>query len=241
MTTILVIKPNPKMGKEIEEILAAEGMRSLIAESPEQGFAYLDNANIDLVVLDLDRGGDEGSHLCWEIRERTTAPLLVFAEDGAQATLARGLELGADAYLEKPFAVRILLAQIYALLRRVGEFRQGHAGQLEVEGLTINVIRQEVMVDGEPVHLTPTEYKILSCLVRNSGRALSHRSLVKEVQGYECPPHEAREILKVHIHNLRQKIEPHPRQPRFIRSVRGFGYLFERRCYDRERLEKTLT
>lgn len=97
------------------------------------------------------------------------------------------------------------------------------------------------MVDGEPVHLTPTEYRILSCLVRNSGRALSHRSLVKQVHGYDCDLDEAREILKVHIHNLRRKIEPQPHHPRLIRSVRGFGYIFERRRYDREELDRTLT
>jgi len=174
--------------------------------------------------------------------ESSQRHLHLLAEDGtAEATLARGLEWGADAYLEKPFALRIFLAQVYALLRRIGELRPGHAGQLHVEGLVINVNRHEVIVDGKPVNLTPTEYGILSCLVRNSGRALSHRSLVKQVHGYDCHLDEAREILKVHIHNLRRKIEPRPHHPCFIRSVRGFGYVFERRRYDREELDRTLT
>ncbi len=237
--TIVLVESDREMARRVEEVLAAEGMRVIAVASQEEALSHTDDREVDIVVLGLN--GSQDADLCWRIRERTTVPLLVLAEDGtAEATLARGLEWGADAYLEKPFTARIFLAQVYALLRRVGELRAGHAGQLQVGGLVINVNRHEVMVDGEPVNLTPTEYRILSCLVRNSGRALSHRSLVKQVHGYNCDLDEAREILKVHIHNLRRKIEPRPHHPRFIRSVRGFGYVFERRRYDREELDKTI-
>jgi two-component system KDP operon response regulator KdpE len=238
--TILLVESDREMARRIEEVLAAEGMRVIVAANREEVVSHTDDGEVDVVVLGLNRSQD--ADLCWRIRERTTAPLLVLPEDGTtEAVLARGLEWGADAYLEKPFTVQIFLAQVYALLRRIGGLRAGHAGQLQVGGLVINVTRNEVMMDGEPVHLTPTEYRILSCLVRNSGRALSHRGLVKQVHGYDCDLDEAREILKVHIHNLRQKIEPQPHHPRFIRSVRGFGYMFERRKYDREELDRTLT
>jgi len=238
--TILLVESDREMARRLEEVLAAEGMRVIVAASREEALSHTDDGGVDLVALGVNRS--EEVDLCWGIRERTTAPLLVLAEDGtAEAALARGLEWGADAYLEKPFTVRIFLAQVYALLRRIGGFRSGHAGQLQMGRLVINVTRHEVMVDGEPVHLTPTEYRILSCLVRNSGRALSHRSLVKQVHGFDCDLDEAREILKVHIHNLRRKIEPEPHHPRFIRSVRALGYMFERRSYDREEMERTLT
>jgi len=255
--TILLVESDREMARRIEEVLAAEGMRVIVSDSREEVLAaegmrvivsdsreealsHTDDGEVDIVVLGLNRSAD--ADLCWRIRERTTAPLLVLAEDGtAETALARGLEWGGDAYLEKPFTVRIFLAQVYALLRHIGGVRPGHAGQLQVGALVINVTRHEVMINGERVHLTPTEYRILSCLVRNSGRALSHRSLVKRVHGYDCDVDEAREILKVHIHNLRRKIEPQPHHPRFIRSVRGFGYMFERRRYDREELERTLT
>ncbi|MFQ6000786.1 MAG: response regulator transcription factor [Anaerolineae bacterium] len=237
--TILLVESDREMARRIEEILTAEGMRVVVAANREETLSHTDDGEVDIVILGLNRSKDV--ELCWQIRERTTVPLLVLAEDGKEAVLARGLEWGADTYLKKPFTVRIFLAQVYALLRRIGGFRAGHAGQLQVGGLVINVTRHEVMVDEEPVHLTPTEYRILSCLVRNSGRALSHRGLVKQVHGYDCDLDEAREILKVHIHNLRRKIEPRPHHPRFIRSVRGFGYMFERRRYDRERLDRTLT
>lgn len=240
MITILLVKSEREMARRIEEVVAAEGMRVIVVTSWDEALSHTDDGEADIVVLGLNRSEDVD--LCWRIRERTTAPLLVLAEDGTgEAALARGLECGADAYLEKPFTVRVFLAQIYALLRRIGGFRPGHAGQLQMGGLVINVTQHEVIVDGEPVHLTPTEYGILSCLVRNAGRPLSHRSLVKQVHGYDCDLDEAREILKVHIHNLRRKVEPRPHHPRFILSVRGFGYMFERRRYDREELDRTLT
>lgn len=238
-STILLVESDREMARQIEKVLAAEGMSVIVAASREEALSHTADGEVGVVVLGLNRSEDVD--LCWRFRERTMAPLLVLAEDGKEAVLARGLEWGADAYLEKPFIVRIFLAQVYALLRRIGGFRPGQAGQLQVGGLVIDVTQHEVMVDGEPVHLTPTEYRILSCLVRNAGRALSHRSLVKQVQGYDCDLDEAREILKVHIHNLRRKIEPQPHHPRFIRSVRGFGYMFERRRYDREELDRTLT
>jgi len=238
--TILLVESDREMARRIEEVLATEGMRVIAATSREEALTLTDDGEVDVVVLGLN--GSEDVDLCWWMRERTTVPLLVLAENGtAEAVLARGLEWGADAYLAKPFSLRIFLAQVYALLRRIGGFRPGHPGQLQVEGLAINVAQHEVMVDGKPVHLTPTEYRILSCLVRNSGRALSHRSLVKQAHGFNCDLDEAREIAKVHIHNLRQKIEPQPHNPRFIRSVRGFGYMFERRRYDREELDRALT
>ncbi len=240
MSTILIVTSDRELAEGVKETLTREGIEVFLAAPEAEALSLLDGQEVEVVVLDLDSSGD--CQLCWEIRERTIAPLLVLAEDSHEAaTLARGLEWGADAYLVKPFTVQVFLAQVYALLRRIGLFRPGHAGQLEVEGLRINVTRQEVTIDGRNVGLTPTEYKILSVLLRNAGRPLSHRSLVKEALGYDCYLSEAREILKVHIHHLRQKIEPQPRGPRFIRSVRGFGYIFERRRYDREGLDRTLT
>ena len=114
----------------------------------------------------------------------------------------RSLNAGGDAHLLKPFTTRMFLAQLYALLRRVGLSRPGHAGQFDIGRLAINVFRHEVRVEGRPVDLTPTEFEIVRCLLNNSGRALSYRSLVRQVQGYDCTSEEARKLLKVHIYNL---------------------------------------
>jgi DNA-binding response OmpR family regulator len=166
--------------------------------------------------------------------------LLVVGKRGEESALARSLNAGADAHLLKPFSRQIFLAQLYALLRRVGLSRPGHAGQFDIGRLAINVFRREVRVEGRPVDLTPTEFEIVRCLLNNSGRALSYRSLVRQVQGYDCSSEEARKLLKVHIHHLRRKIEPLPEKPAHILNVRGFGYLFERRRFNRETLDQML-
>lgn len=240
MVDILLIASNAKMVTRLASILQDEAM-GVTTVKPHDTLSRLDRQDSDIVILDLDTDGTTRSGLCREIRDRTTAPLLLLTENGQEAALARGLEAGADAYLVKPFTIRVFLAQVYALLRRIGLFQTGHTGQLATDGLTIDLRRREVSVYGRPVQLTPTEYHILSCLVRNSGRPLSYRSLVKEVHGYECDRREASDILKVHVHNLRRKIERRLDEPRFIRTVRDFGYMFERRRQDRGELDRSVT
>jgi len=223
------------------EILQAEEMVTFIATEGEEALRQLNEEAPDAVVLGLGPPGSWEHDLCGEIRERTIAPLLVVGRRGQEFALARALNAGGDAHLLKPFTTRIFLSQLYALLRRVGLARPGHAGQFDIGTLAINVFRREVRVEGRPADLTPTEFEILRCLLNNSGRALTYRSLVRQVQGYDCPSDEARKLLKVHIHNLRKKIEAVPEKPLHILNVRGFGYLFERRRFNRETLNQTLS
>jgi len=223
------------------EILQAEEMVTSTATKGEKALRHLDEEPPDAVVLGLGRPGSWEEGLCREIRERTIAPLLVVGRRGQEFALARSLNAGGDAHVLKPFTTRMFLAQLYALLRRVGLARPGHAGQFDIGRLAINVFRREVRVEGRPVDLTPTEFEILRSLLNNSGRALSYRGLVRQVQGYDCSSEEARKLLKVHIYHLRRKIEPDPEKPAHILNVRGFGYLFERRRFDRETLSQTLS
>jgi DNA-binding response OmpR family regulator len=207
----------------------------LCSIEPASALSYLDENHTDIAILDMDGNKDVSLELCQAIRGRTTAPLLLVTRDAQDSTLARGLEIAADAYAVKPLTQRVFLAQIYALLRWIGLLSPGHPGQVNAEGLVINTHRREVRLNDRPVNLSPTEYKILCCLVNNSGRPLSCCSLVKHAHGYRCDPLEAKNILRVHIHNLRRKIEPRPEKPRFIRTVRGFGYVFERRGHARDK------
>ena len=240
MTTILVIDSDKRIADHMAKILQAEEMVASIATEGEEALQYLDEEPPDAVVLSLGSPGSWQEDLCQEIRERTIAPLLVVGKRGQEFALARALNAGGDAHLLKPFTTRIFLAQLYALLRRVGLSRPGHAGQFDIGTLAINVFRHEVRVEGRPVDLTPTEFEIVRCLLNNSGRALSYRSLVRQIQGYDCSSEEARKLLKVHIYNLRRKIEPLPEKPAHILNVRGFGYLFERRRFNREALNQPL-
>jgi len=225
------------------EILQGEEMECCTATGAEEALRLLDEEAPDAVVLSVGLPGGWEEELCGEIRERTIAPLLVVGKRGRveEFALARSLNAGGDAHLLKPFTTRIFLSQLYALLRRVGLSRPGHAGQFDIGTLAINVFRREVRVEDRPVDLTPIEFGILRCLLNNSGRALTYRSLVRQVQGYDCPSGEARKLLKVHIHNLRKKIETVPEKPGHILNVRGFGYLFERRGVDRQTLTRVLS
>ena len=241
MSTILVVDSDKRIADQMAKILRAEEMVASIATEGEKALRHLDEEPPDAVVLSLGPPGSWENDLCPEIRERTIAPLLVVGRRGQEFALARALNAGGDAHLLKPFTTRMFLAQLYALLRRVGLSRPGHAGQFDIDTLAINVFRREVRVEGRPAELTPTEFEILRCLLNNSGRALSYRSLVRQVQGYDCSSEEARKLLKVHIHHLRKKIEPLPEKPAHILNVRGFGYLFERRRFNRETLNQTLS
>jgi DNA-binding response OmpR family regulator len=237
---ILVIGSDPSIVRWVEGTLLAEGMSVAAIESTE-ALSYLDENHADIIILDVDGNRHVSLELCQVIRGRTMAPLLLLTRDAKDSTVARALEMGADAYAVKPLTNKVFLAQIYALLRWIGLLSPGHAGQVDVGGLVINTHRREVRLDDRPVNLSPTEYRILSCLVNNAGRPLSCSSLVKNVHGYRCHPEEAKNILRVHIHNLRRKIEPDPEKPRFIRTVRGFGYVFERRGHARNRRGRTRT
>ena len=236
---VLVVGSDGMIVDQVERSLEAEGM-SVVGVEPQDALAWLDREQADIVVLDTDGNSSDAGDLAQAIRLRSTAALLVLTGDGRSTNLARGLEMGADACLVRPFAVRVLLAQVYAFARRMGLLRQGGARHLEADGLVVDLDRREVKVNERPVNLTPTESKVLSCLILNSGRPLSYRSLVRGVWGHDCDQLEAKEILKVHIHNLRRKIEAQPDRPRFVRTVRGFGYMFERRKHDREELDRTV-
>jgi len=241
LTTILVIDSDKQIAERVAKILRAEEMVASMATEREAALQYLDEEPPDAVVLGLGPPGSWEEDLCREIRDRTIAPLLVVGKRGEEFALARSLNAGGDAHLLKPFTTRIFLAQLYALLRRVGLARPGHAGQFDIGTLAINVFRRQVRVEGRPVDLTLTEFEILRSLLNNSGRPLTYRSLVRRVQGYDCSSEEARKLLKVHIYNLRKKIEAVPEKPAHVLNVRGFGYLFERRRFNRETLTQTLS
>lgn len=241
MIKILVVDADQQRAQTVTEILhGEEGIVAGGASDREKALWYLDVETPDAVVVDLGPPDSWENEICGEIRERTIAPLLVLGKRGEELALARSLNAGGDAHLLTPFTKEIFMSQLYALLRRVGLTRAGHAGQFDIGTLAINAFQREVRVQGRRVDLTPTEFEILRSLLNNAGRPLSYRSLVRQVQGYDCPSEEARELLKVHIHNLRKKIEPVPAKPAHVLNVRGFGYLFERRRFPREALNEPM-
>ena len=151
-------------------------------------------------------------------------PILVLSAVGEEAEKVRALEAGADDYVTKPFSPPELIARLKAALRRAGP-REAEEPVLTADGLEVDFPARRVSLGGEEVHLTPTEFDLLRALVRGRGRLMTHRSLLTEVWGgaYE---HDT-QVLRVHIANLRKKIEPDPATPKFITTDPGVGYRFE--------------
>jgi len=201
----------------------------------------------DLIILDIRAPqGDRCFDSFEDVREINTAPVVILSGLGQDEYIVKSLNAGADDYLVKPISARVFLARVFAALRRAGRLREETPSGVFKQGdLVIDFERYEVSVEGQPVQLTVSEFRLLSYLARNAGHVVSSRDLVREVQGYDCSLEEARDIIKVHIHNrsleeardiikvhihnLRRKLGLNSKKPPYIRNVRGFGYMFERR------------
>jgi DNA-binding response OmpR family regulator len=176
----------------------------------------------DLIILDLMLPDYEGEEICNLIREDSDVPIIMLTAKSSEDDRVKGLGIGADDYVVKPFSPRELIARVNALLRRTKKDQKtiGFSGG----SLLIDVRRHEVRLHGNPVTLTPTEFRILQVLSERPGQVMSRHQLVNAVQGYDFEGYER--TIDAHIKNLRQKIEPDPRKPEFIKTVYGLGYKF---------------
>ncbi|MGN6870247.1 MAG: response regulator transcription factor [Solirubrobacteraceae bacterium] len=207
--------------RALRVILRETGYEALPASTGEEALDLAalqppDAAIIDLLLPDMD-----GVELCRRLREWTQMPLIVLSAVGDEDAKVRALAAGADDYVTKPFGPRELIARLQANLRRIAPGPE--EAQLRLDGLEIDLARHTVHVDGDEVHLTPTEFDLLAQLVRNRGRLMTHRELLVAVWG---PGYgEDTQVLRAHIANLRRKIEP-PEGRRYIRTDPGVGYRF---------------
>ena len=183
--------------------------------------------SFDLVVLDLMLPGLPGDEVCRQLREAgRTVPILMLTARGAEADRVRGLEIGADDYVPKPFSIREVLARVAALLRRV-EMERPEADPDEVLGtdrLAIRPAGRRVVLDGERIDLTAKEFDLLVLLARHPGRAFSRQELLDQVWGYQFSGYA--HTVNTHVNRLRAKVEPDPTAPRFVQTVWGVGYRF---------------
>jgi two-component system KDP operon response regulator KdpE len=172
--------------------------------------------------MDLGLPDCDGIDLTRRMREWSRTPIIVISARGKEADKVSALDAGADDYLTKPFGVEELLARIRVALRHASGVVNGEQSALEFGDVRIDLARREVTVAGRDVHLTPTEYKLLSLLARNAGRVLTHRHIIREVWGpsYAGQTHHVR----VHMAELRKKIEADPARPRLILTEPGVGY-----------------
>ncbi len=218
--TILIIEDDAELARFLAWQLEQSAYKVSIAYNGQEGLDLLRSQNPDLVLLDLMLPGMDGWEVLRAIRSSGETPVIIISALGAESDIVRGLESGADDYLVKPFGPRQLIARVQAVLRRYESTTS--RGIYDNGRLYVNLITQEVRVDGRPVELTPTEFKLLSTMARFAGRPLTHDFLLREVWGEEHI--QDRGYLKLYIWYLRQKIEPDPNHPLFIRTERGIGY-----------------
>jgi two-component system, OmpR family, KDP operon response regulator KdpE len=220
---ILVCDDEPQILRALRVILRDAGFEVITAATAEEALDAAAVRPLDAAIVDLILPDRDGVDVTRSIREWSEMPILVLSAVGEEVEKVRALDAGADDYVTKPFAPGELVARLNAVLRRV---RSGAREQpvLSAGGLEVDLTRHTVRRDGEDVHLTPTEFELLRALLRNRDRLMTHRALLTEVWGPAYA--EDTHVLRVHIANLRRKLEPDPISPRWIRTDPGVGYRF---------------
>jgi DNA-binding response OmpR family regulator len=221
--TVLIADDEPQMVGVIAYALQTAGIQVIMAYDGLQALQQVERHHPDLVILDVAMPGVDGFEVCRRVRSETTIPVLLLTVKDEQEDVIKGLELGADDYMTKPFSMRELVLRVRAILRRT---RIREVTVVESGPLRIDLERRRVTLHGLPVELTPLEYRLLACLASNAGRVLTWQALLKEVWQLDVWQ-GSKEMVKVQIHRLRQKLEPNPAQPSFIHTVWGAGYRFE--------------
>jgi len=222
---ILVVDDEERMVRFIRLNLEHDGFQVVEAHKGSPVLDMIRTQLPDLILLDIMLPDIDGFELLRLIREANTVPVIMLTAKGEEEDRVRGLELGADDYITKPFSPRELVSRVKAVLRRVELAAGGTEGAIDVdEHLKIDFNRREVWVDGKIIQLRPTEYRLLYHLVQNAGWVLSHEQLLMKVWGYEYQdePH----YVRLYINYLRKKLEKDPTNPRYILTERGAGYRF---------------
>jgi two-component system KDP operon response regulator KdpE len=219
---VLVVDDEPQILRALRIILRDAGFEVLRAATAEEALdlAALHGPNAAIVDLVLPDG--DGIEVTRSLREWSTMPILVLSAVGEESEKVRALEAGADDYVTKPFGPRELVARLQAALRRADPGPDEPVAR--ADGLEVDFSAHLVRVEGEEVHLTPIEFELLRVLIRNRGRLMTHRALLEEVWGHAYA--DDVQVLRVHIANLRRKIERGGDAPRYIRTDPGVGYRF---------------
>ena len=222
--TILVVDDEPKIVKTVRAYLEDVGYRVVAAGDGQIALTTFRHEKPALVVLDLGLPGMDGLEVARRLRRESDVPIIMLTARVDETDRLIGLELGADDYVTKPFSPRELAARVRAVLRRVQGDRSGVPAPIIAGGVQIDFERRQVTVDGEPVELTPTEFDLLAVLARHPGRVFSRLELLDRVQGHAFEGYER--TIDAHVKNLRQKVEPDPKEPHYIVTVYGIGYKF---------------
>lgn len=220
---ILLIEDEPQMRRFLRVIIQGHGYQMFETETGQDGLTQTAARNPDIVLLDLGLPDIDGLEVTKRLREWSDVPIIVISAREQEMDKVKALDAGADDYLTKPFGADELLARIRVAMRHRAVQKSGKKESVFVaNGLKVDLVDRKVFTNEKEVHLTPLEYKLLSVLVRNAGKVVTHSQLLKEVWG----PGYARETqyLRVYMTQLRHKLEPDPARPRFLINEPGIGY-----------------
>jgi two-component system response regulator RegX3 len=219
---ILVIDDEPAIRSGLDYLLSRADFEVANAATGEEGLEAARSTCFDLIVLDIALPDLSGIELCRKLRAESSVPILMLTARDGESDIGLGLEVGADDYVTKPFSTVELLARIRAILRRRELDRHGDAAVRRVGDLTVDLEQHRVLVAGEPVELTPTEFKLISLLAGQPGRVFSRREIMQHLwqSGHVGDAH----ACEGHVSSLRRKLERRPADPQRIVTVRGVGY-----------------
>ena len=221
---VLLVDDEVSIQRSVGPLLRSRGYEVDIAGSGSEALRFVADRPPDLIVLDLGLPDIEGTEVCRPVRETLNVPIIVLSARGAEADKVNALDLGADDYVTKPFGPEELLARIRVALRRVMSEGAIESGTVRAGDLTIDYDRRRVLRGQDEIRLTPKELDLLTLLVRNHDRVLTHRAILKAIWGANAV--EQPEHLWTLVAQLRRKIEPDPSNPRYLLSEPWVGYRF---------------
>lgn len=220
---VLIVDDESQILRVMRASLPARGYEVRTAPGGGEALDEIRKEMPDLIILDLVMPGVSGLEVCRRVREFSSVPIIVLSAKEAESDKVAALEMGADDYVTKPFGLDELFARMHAVLRRISA-AEAHSSVLTAGDMTIETDERRVTVAGREVKLTPKEFEVLKYLVSNAGKVVTHRALLQAVWGSEAT--EQTDYLRVFINQLRGKIEPVPRHPRYILTEPWVGYRF---------------
>lgn len=222
---ILVVDDDLNIRQLLQITLQVEGYDVVQAEDGDKALKVLERENVDLLLLDLMLPGIDGWQVCRKVRETSEVPVIMLTAKEDEVDIVLGLKLGADDYITKPFSPRELVARVEAVLRRANRIHGGSKNVLIFPGLTIDLTRRQVKVNGEELEISPKEFDILWEMGQHSGQVYSRESLLDRIWGYDY--YGTTRTVDVHIKRLRAKMDQLQPNRSYIQTVWGVGYKFE--------------
>jgi DNA-binding response OmpR family regulator len=225
MKTILIVDDEPKIVQIARDYLERAGFAVLAAHDGKFALAVARAEKPDLIVLDLGLPQRDGLDVTRALRKESNVPIIMLTARGEETDKLVGLEIGADDYIVKPFSPKELVARVRAVLRRFDASRASAGAEtIRAADVSLDVPKMRATIAGKTIDLTPTEFQLLATLAREPGRIFTRAQLLDAVRGVAFESYER--AIDAHVKNIRRKIEPNPREPRYLLSVYGIGYKF---------------